>query len=133
MIILFLFSQRLNTLSHGQYSQVHKMRTLCGVFRATSLEILKGLSVGGNTGNTHFVRCIRSTLDYKPRAFQVSSINLSKIQAFQQVFISSERYGSSTASSIGYFRYSDCTSERLPAKNLFPRVSTQVNLKYIIY
>lgn len=70
------FSQRLNTLSHGQYSQVHKMRTLCSVFRATSLEILKGLSVAGNTN--HFVRCIRSTLDYKPRAFQVSSVLLRK-------------------------------------------------------
>lgn len=73
------FQQRLNTLSHGQYSQVHKMRTLCGVFRATSLEILKGLSIGGNSGNTHFVRCIRSTLDYKPRAFQVSFVNFEQI------------------------------------------------------
>lgn len=54
------------------YSQVHKMRTLCSVFRMTSLEILKGLSIGGNSGNTHFVRCIRPTLEYKPRGFHVN-------------------------------------------------------------
>lgn len=65
-------AKKLNTLSHGQYSQVHKMRTLSSVFRMTSLEILKGLSIGGNSGNTHFVRCVRPTLDYKPRAFHVN-------------------------------------------------------------
>lgn len=64
----------MNTLSHGQYSQVHKMRTLSALFRMTSLEILKGLSIGGSSGNTHFVRCIRPTLDYKPKAFHVSFI-----------------------------------------------------------
>lgn len=48
------------------------MRTLSAVFRMTSLEILKGLSIGGSSGNTHFVRCVRPTLDYKPRAFHVS-------------------------------------------------------------
>lgn len=66
----------MNTLSHGQYSQVHRLRTLSMVFRMTSLEILKGLSIGGNSGNTHFVRCVRPTLDYKPRAFHVSKIEL---------------------------------------------------------
>lgn len=65
-------ARKLDTLSHGQYSQVHKMRTMSGIFRATSLEMLKMLSIGGNSGNTHFVRCIRSTLDYQPRAFHVS-------------------------------------------------------------
>lgn len=55
------------------YSQVHKMRTLSSVFRMTSLEILKGLSIGGNSGNTHFVRCIRPTLEYKPRGFHVNN------------------------------------------------------------
>lgn len=69
-------TQKLNTLSHGQYSQVHKMRTLSSVFRATSLEILKGLSVGGNSGNTHFVRCIRADLEYNPRGFQVRFISM---------------------------------------------------------
>lgn len=103
------------------------MRTLCGVFRATSLEILKGLSIGGNSGNTHFVRCIRSTLDYKPRAFQVGFANFEQNTGIlAKIFLSSERYGSSTASGIGYFRYSDCTSEGFPAKNLFPRVLAQV-------
>lgn len=47
------------------------MRTLASVFRATSLEILKSLSVGGNSGNTHFVRCIRADLEYTPRGFKV--------------------------------------------------------------
>lgn len=65
-------AKKINTLSHGMYSQIHKMRTLASVFRATSLEILKGLSIGGNSGNTHFVRCIRATLDNKPRGFQVN-------------------------------------------------------------
>lgn len=64
-------TKKINTLSHGQYSQIHKMRTLASVFRATSLEILKGLSIGGNSGNTHVVRCIRPTLENKPRGFQV--------------------------------------------------------------
>lgn len=46
------------------------MRTLSSVFRATCLEILKGLSIGANSGGTHFVRCIRADLDHKPRGFQ---------------------------------------------------------------
>lgn len=66
-------SKKMNTLSHGQYSQIHRMRTLASVFRATSLEILKGLSIGGNSGNTHFVRCIRTTVDNTPRGFQVTN------------------------------------------------------------
>lgn len=49
------------------------MRTLASVFRATSLELLKSLSVGGNSGNTHFVRCIRGDLEYVPRGFKVCS------------------------------------------------------------
>lgn len=69
--IYILYAQKLNTLSHGQYSQVHKMRTLASVFRATSLELLKSLSVGGNSGNTHFVRCIRGDLEFAPRGFKV--------------------------------------------------------------
>lgn len=68
-------AKKMNTLSRGQYSQIHKMRTLASVFRATSLEILKGLSIGGNSGNTHFVRCIRATLDNNPRGFQVIEID----------------------------------------------------------
>lgn len=65
------FGQKLNTLSQGQYSQIHKQRTLMGVFRATCLELLKGFSVGSNCGNTHFVRCVRADMDYKPHNFQV--------------------------------------------------------------
>lgn len=63
-------AHKLNTLSHGQFSQIHKMRTLAAVFRATSLDILKGLAIGVNTGGTHYVRCIRADLDYKPMGFQ---------------------------------------------------------------
>lgn len=65
----------MNTLSHGQYSQIHKMRTLSSVFRATCLEILKGISIGGNSGNTHFVRCVRPTLDYEPKGFQSDMVH----------------------------------------------------------
>lgn len=59
----------MNTLSRGQYSQIHKMRTLASVFRATSLEILKNLSICSNSGGVHFVRCIRSDLDYREMGF----------------------------------------------------------------
>lgn len=46
------------------------MRTLSAVFRSTSLEILKNLSIGVNTGGTHYVRCIRADLTGTPRGFQ---------------------------------------------------------------
>ncbi|XP_052892100.1 neither inactivation nor afterpotential protein C [Anopheles moucheti] len=62
-------AKKMNTLSKGMYSQVHKMRTIAGVFRATSLELFKTLSIGPNSGGTHFVRCIRADLEYKPKGF----------------------------------------------------------------
>ncbi|XP_318814.5 neither inactivation nor afterpotential protein C [Anopheles gambiae] len=62
-------AKKMNTLSKGMYSQVHKMRTIAGVFRATSLELFKTLSIGPNSGGTHFVRCIRSDLEYRPKGF----------------------------------------------------------------
>ncbi|KAL1381098.1 hypothetical protein pipiens_013709 [Culex pipiens pipiens] len=55
----------MNTLSRGQYSQVHKMRTIANVYRATSLELIRSLAIGPNSGGTHFVRCIRSDLEYQ--------------------------------------------------------------------
>lgn len=55
----------MNTLSRGQYSQVHKMRTLSTIFRAASLDLLKNLSVISNSGGIHFVRCVRCDLDYR--------------------------------------------------------------------
>lgn len=72
------------------------MRTLSSVFRATSLELLKSLSIGGNSGNTHFVRCIRADLEYTPRAFKVCLIKkkypfpfpLSKLNKFCLFFLS---------------------------------------------
>ncbi|XP_033207351.1 neither inactivation nor afterpotential protein C isoform X2 [Belonocnema kinseyi] len=61
--------RRYNTASRGQFSQTSKIRTCAAVFRSISLEILKTLSVGGGSGGTHFVRCIRSDLDNNPRGF----------------------------------------------------------------
>lgn len=61
--------RRMNDISFGQYSQVHKMRTLSALFRATSLEILKNLSVVSNSSGVHFVRCIRSDLEYREFGF----------------------------------------------------------------
>lgn len=63
-------TKKINTLSKGEYSQVHKMRTLSSVFRATCLELLKSLSIGTNSGGTHFVRCMRADLEFKPRSMQ---------------------------------------------------------------
>lgn len=50
------------------------MRTLSAIFRATCLEILRGLSIGANTGGTHYIRCIRSNLDYTPLGFNTEMI-----------------------------------------------------------
>ncbi|XP_016842665.1 neither inactivation nor afterpotential protein C isoform X2 [Nasonia vitripennis] len=61
--------RKYNTASRGQYSQTRKMRTYAATFRASSLEILKNLSVGAVSGGTHFVRCIRSDLEGQPRGF----------------------------------------------------------------
>ncbi|KAK2587108.1 hypothetical protein KPH14_002873 [Odynerus spinipes] len=61
--------RKYNTASRGQFSQTRKMRTCAATFRSTSLEILKSLSVGGGSGGTHFVRCIRSDLEGTPRGF----------------------------------------------------------------
>ncbi|XP_043288364.1 neither inactivation nor afterpotential protein C isoform X2 [Venturia canescens] len=61
--------RKYNTASRGQFSQTRKMRTCAATFRSTSLEILKNLSVGGGSGGTHFVRCIRADLEGKPKGF----------------------------------------------------------------
>ncbi|XP_058802662.1 neither inactivation nor afterpotential protein C [Phymastichus coffea] len=61
--------RKYNTDSRGQYSQTRKMRTYAATFRASSLEILKSLTVGAISGGTHFVRCIRSDLEGQPRGF----------------------------------------------------------------
>lgn len=45
------------------------MRTVSSIFRSTCLEILRSLSIGANSGGTHFVRCVRADLDYEPRGF----------------------------------------------------------------
>lgn len=64
----------MNTLSRGQYSQVHKMRTIANVFRATCLELIRTLAIGPNSGGTHFVRCIRSDLEYQPNGLSKEMI-----------------------------------------------------------
>lgn len=52
-----------------QYSQIKKMRTCSSIFRSLCLELLKDLSIGGSAGGTHFVRCIRTDLNGKPKGF----------------------------------------------------------------
>ncbi|XP_066253855.1 neither inactivation nor afterpotential protein C [Euwallacea similis] len=52
-----------------QFSQIRNMRTSGTMFRAVCLDLLKELSVGGGSGGTHFVRCIRSNLKDKPQTF----------------------------------------------------------------
>ncbi|KAL0848932.1 hypothetical protein ABMA28_013327 [Loxostege sticticalis] len=67
-------TRKYNTVSKGQYSQVHRMRTAAATYRATSLEILKQLSIGPGSGGTHHVRCIRADLNDNPRGFQTEVI-----------------------------------------------------------
>lgn len=50
------------------------MRTAAATYRATSLEILKQLSVGPGSGGTHYVRCIRSDLSDNPKGFHTEVI-----------------------------------------------------------
>ncbi|KAL7044663.1 hypothetical protein ACKWTF_002019 [Chironomus riparius] len=62
-------NRKMNTLSRGQYSQIHKMRTMSSVFRAASLDLLKNLSVISNSGGIYFVRCVRCDLEYRESGF----------------------------------------------------------------
>ncbi|XP_060518492.1 neither inactivation nor afterpotential protein C [Cylas formicarius] len=62
-----IFGERTN--APDQFSQVKRMRTSAAIYRAVCLEVLKELSVGGSSGGTHFVRCIRSDLKGRPRYF----------------------------------------------------------------
>ncbi|KAI8427544.1 hypothetical protein MSG28_002059 [Choristoneura fumiferana] len=67
-------ARKYNTVSKGQFSQVHRMRTAAATYRATSLEILKQLSTGPGSGGTHYVRCIRADLNDNPRGFQTEVV-----------------------------------------------------------
>ncbi|KAL4715207.1 hypothetical protein ACJJTC_012254 [Scirpophaga incertulas] len=69
-----LKARKYNTMSKGQYSQVHRMRTAAATYRATSLEILKQLSIGPGSGGSHYVRCIRADLNDNPRGFQTEVV-----------------------------------------------------------
>uniref|UniRef100_A0A336JYY3 non-specific serine/threonine protein kinase n=1 Tax=Culicoides sonorensis TaxID=179676 RepID=A0A336JYY3_CULSO len=59
--------KKFNTLSHGVYSQLHKMRTISSVYRSTCYEILRNLSIVGI--GVHFIRCVRCDLTNEPRGF----------------------------------------------------------------
>lgn len=59
----------MNTLSKGQFSQIHGMRTLSSVFRAVCLDLMKGLSIHAQNGGIHFVRCLRADLEFKEKGF----------------------------------------------------------------
>lgn len=50
------------------------MRTAVSIYKSLSLDILKELSVGGGSGGTHFVRCIRSNLQNTPKGFHVEVV-----------------------------------------------------------
>ncbi|XP_059059333.1 neither inactivation nor afterpotential protein C [Achroia grisella] len=67
-------ARKYNTVSRGQFSQVHRMRTAAATYRACSLEILKQLSIGPGSGGTHYVRCIRTDLNGNPRGFQTEVV-----------------------------------------------------------
>ncbi|KAG7311754.1 hypothetical protein JYU34_002814 [Plutella xylostella] len=67
-------ARKFNTISKGQFSQLHRMRTAAATYRATSLELLKQLSIGPGSGGTHFVRCIRADLNDNPRGFQTEVV-----------------------------------------------------------
>lgn len=71
MILLF---QKFNTVSKGQYSQIRRMRTAAATYRATSLELLKQLSIGPGSGGTNYVRCIRTDLNDNPYGFQTELV-----------------------------------------------------------
>lgn len=45
------------------------MRSVSSRFRAFCLDLMKELAVGGGSGGTHFIRCIRSDIENKPRNF----------------------------------------------------------------
>ncbi|XP_026756966.2 neither inactivation nor afterpotential protein C [Galleria mellonella] len=67
-------ARKYNTVSRGQFSQVHRMRTAAATYRACSLEILKQLSMGPGSGGTHYARCIRADLNDNPRGFQTEIV-----------------------------------------------------------
>ncbi|CAB3231368.1 unnamed protein product [Arctia plantaginis] len=67
-------ARKYNTVSKGQFSQVHRMRTAAATYRATSLEILKQLSIGPGSGGTHYIRCIRPDLNDNPKGFQTEVV-----------------------------------------------------------
>ncbi|CAH2233552.1 jg13186 [Pararge aegeria aegeria] len=63
-------ARKYNTVSKGQYSQIRRMRTAATTYRATSLELLKQLSIGPGSGGTNYIRCIRTDLNDNPYGFQ---------------------------------------------------------------
>nr|CAI5851827.1 unnamed protein product [Callosobruchus analis] len=70
LLPLFTFSFLPQSSSNRQYSQIKKMRTQATIFKTLCLELLKELSVGGGSGSTHFVKCIRTDLHRTPGKFR---------------------------------------------------------------
>lgn len=50
------------------------MRSEASRFRTLCLDLMKELAVGGGSGGTHFIRCIRTDLENKPRNFHTEII-----------------------------------------------------------
>lgn len=50
------------------------MRTASTTFRATSLELLRALSIGAGGGGTHFVRCLRASLSTTPTTPEAAAV-----------------------------------------------------------
>ncbi|GJQ69847.1 putative myosin [Trypoxylus dichotomus] len=68
------FSSSSSSEEDNTYSQVRKMRSEASRFRALCLDLMKELAVGGGSGGTHFIRCIRSDLENKPKHFHTEIV-----------------------------------------------------------
>lgn len=66
------------------------MRTVAATFKAVSLDLLKELSIGGSSGGTHFVRCVRSNLENSAWSFN-SEIVKQQIKALAVTETAKER------------------------------------------
>ncbi|KAB0798080.1 hypothetical protein PPYR_09073 [Photinus pyralis] len=52
-----------------QFSQTAKLYSAATTFKASSLELMKELSISARTGGAHFVRCLRSDFAGNPQSF----------------------------------------------------------------
>ncbi|KAH1024086.1 hypothetical protein HUJ05_003643 [Dendroctonus ponderosae] len=84
-------AQNKNNAGVNQFSQIRNLRTSGSIFRSVCLELMRELSIGGNSGGTHFIRCIRSDLKAKPHSFnrelvkqQIRSLALTETALIRQ-------------------------------------------------